>query len=385
MEISLLVGLKNNLSYSRYFYTTTRELYPEIEIVFVSYGSNDGTHEWLDGLDDPHLKYYYEARPKTLSDTYNKCIELATKKYVAFLHNDMVLAPGFAEGLLADTGGGDLVFYRVVEPPVFAGDQHAWKLVQDFGSGLEDFNRTAFLEYAAQLPQEQRFVSADPFFFLCTARKALIRIGGLDPIFNPMFCEDNDLLYRLELLGLTAYQSCNALAYHFVSKTSRFSPEFSERTTRIEMQSRRNFYRKWGFGPHAAVREKRNYGLILKNPEFQLLQALEPLVDRIYTDADIEAYITTVQPATDIDLRKKFLPASWLPAEDILIYFDGARFNTANLRIFENLSTQIQKILNSSWFRFKKYLFWSKTRKIGDLRIRINQIKTYERNLIIRK
>ena len=49
-NISLLVGLKNNLDYNKHFYDTTRELYPNVELCFVSYGSTDGTHEWLETL-----------------------------------------------------------------------------------------------------------------------------------------------------------------------------------------------------------------------------------------------------------------------------------------------------------------------------------------------
>jgi hypothetical protein len=60
-NISLLVGLKNNLNYNKHFYSTTRELYPEVEICFVSYGSTDGTHEWLDSLQDNNVKYFHSA------------------------------------------------------------------------------------------------------------------------------------------------------------------------------------------------------------------------------------------------------------------------------------------------------------------------------------
>ncbi|MCS3871635.1 glycosyltransferase involved in cell wall biosynthesis [Chryseobacterium ginsenosidimutans] len=41
-NISLLIGLKNNLEYSKSCYHSIRENFPEIEIVFVSYGSTDG-------------------------------------------------------------------------------------------------------------------------------------------------------------------------------------------------------------------------------------------------------------------------------------------------------------------------------------------------------
>ena len=59
MNISLLVGLKNNLDYSKHFYTTSRSLYPNVEICFVSYGSTDGSHEWLESLQDINVKWYY--------------------------------------------------------------------------------------------------------------------------------------------------------------------------------------------------------------------------------------------------------------------------------------------------------------------------------------
>jgi len=71
-NISLLVGLKNNLDYNKHFYDTTRELYPEVELCFVSYGSTDGTHEWLDSLIDNNVKYFYSAEQKTFSDTFNR-------------------------------------------------------------------------------------------------------------------------------------------------------------------------------------------------------------------------------------------------------------------------------------------------------------------------
>jgi glycosyltransferase involved in cell wall biosynthesis len=90
MNLSLIVGLKNNLKYTKHFYNTTRELYPEVEICFSSYNSTDGTNEWLDSLDDPNLKYFYSPDNKTFSDNFNKATELATKDYIMYLHNDIV-------------------------------------------------------------------------------------------------------------------------------------------------------------------------------------------------------------------------------------------------------------------------------------------------------
>jgi hypothetical protein len=56
LNLSLLVGLKNNLEYTEQFYETTRALYPSVEICFVSYGSTDGTNEWLNKINDAYVK-----------------------------------------------------------------------------------------------------------------------------------------------------------------------------------------------------------------------------------------------------------------------------------------------------------------------------------------
>ena len=76
------------------FYNTPRQLYPNVELCFVSYGSMDGTNEWLDSLQDENVKYFYSEESKTFSDTFNKAASLATKDYVMFLHNDIVITHG---------------------------------------------------------------------------------------------------------------------------------------------------------------------------------------------------------------------------------------------------------------------------------------------------
>ena len=89
MNLSVLVGCLNNLDYTQHFYKNFREIYPTVELVFVSYGSTDDTGIWLNLIEsiDPNVIVYWENKRKTFSDTYNKAIELATKDYVVFLHN----------------------------------------------------------------------------------------------------------------------------------------------------------------------------------------------------------------------------------------------------------------------------------------------------------
>lgn len=249
-NISLLIGLKNNIEYTKFFYQHTRELYPDVEIVFVSYGSTDGTNIWLDNLEDSNVKYFYSEDNKTLSDTYNKATSIATKKYVCFLHNDMVLGKDFLENLSKSLDSDNIFCYKVVEPPIFDDDNRDWKIIKDFGDEFKTFKFSDFYQYEKEYLDgivELKKITVHTSFFLSVQRETLLKIGGLDPPFSPMFCEDDDLILRLRLSGEKIFLCANAITYHFVSKTSRFSEEFSNKSLSIEKKSQRNFVRKWGF------------------------------------------------------------------------------------------------------------------------------------------
>jgi GT2 family glycosyltransferase len=256
-NISLLVGLKNNLDYNKHFYETTRELYPDVELCFVSYASTDGTNEWLDTLTDNNLNYFYSTESKTFSDTFNKAAELATKDYVAYLHNDIVLAPGFLENLEKHVSDNNVVAYTTIEPPIFSDHERPGKIIHDLGDSLETFDKDALYEFV-KTKQLKYLDKIEPgiTFFMCMPRVKLLELGGMDNLFNPMFCEDDDLIRRWEMLGMNCFTALDSICYHFVSKTSRFSEEYQHRTKQIENNSIKNFIRKWGSRHHKALNKK---------------------------------------------------------------------------------------------------------------------------------
>ncbi|GAB4043629.1 glycosyltransferase family 2 protein [Spirosoma jeollabukense] len=389
MSLSLLVGLKNNLLYTQHFYAETRLLYPEIEIVFVSYHSTDGTHEWLDSLQDAHVEYYYENEERTLSDTYNKCIELATSDYVLFAHNDMVLTPGFVEHLASLQSVHRVVFYTTVEPPIFADDERPGKIVRDFGVDIATFQRDALFQFSRQEQQknigENRNLadSNKISFFLCAARKVLLEIGGLDPVFNPMFCEDDDLILRLSLKGLEMVVSLNAICYHFVSKTSRFSDEYSRRTQQIEAQSNRNFIRKWGFRNNSSVKKTYDIGFVIRNGNVAILREIEPWCSTIYIDTDVETYQAEEQPRTSFDLSKKIKPLGEKKENGIIVSVDAKKIDAGKLAQIEYLHEAIHaRIMKPRSFLSRLLAIAPPTFTWHGYRIRINDQTSYENQLI---
>lgn len=343
-NISLLVGLKNNLDYTKHFYETTRKLYPEVEICFVSYGSTDGTHEWLETIADNNLKYFYSTEQKTFSDTFNKAAELATCDYVAYLHNDIVLAPRFIENIEKHVSDKRVVSYTTIEPPIFAGHERPGKLIYDLGTELETFNVDKLYEYSTK-QQDVYLDKTEPgiTFFMCMPRDKYYEIGGLDNLFNPMFCEDDDLIRRWEMFGMECITSLDAICYHFVSKTSRFSEEYQNRTQQIEFNSNRNFIRKWGTRRNAP---KYDIGFIINNCNDKLLELLEPWCSTVYVADDDNAlkkwYIMNEQKNTSYDLQERIKSIDSEKNNEILIEVDGKKFTQYDYHYISLLPDIIQ-------------------------------------------
>jgi GT2 family glycosyltransferase len=375
MNISLLVGLKNNLDYNKHFYETTRALYPNVELCFVSYGSTDGTHEWLESLSDNNVKYFYSEEQKTFSDTFNKAAELATKDYVAYLHNDIVLAPGFIENLEKHVSSENIVSYTTIEPPIFADHERPGKLIYDLGTSLETFDKDGLYKFV-QIKQTQYADKTESgiTFFMCMPRIKLLEIGGMDNLFNPMFCEDDDLIRRWKMLGMKCFTALDAICYHFVSKTSRFSEEYQTRTQQIELTSNRNYVRKWGSRSEAP---KYNIAFIVKNCNLDILELLEPWCDRIYIDDDMQVitshYIDREQTNTKFDLTKRVLHIGYNDPHgenDIVVEIDKLQLTNQDFMYIQQLPAILQESGGIGEFQ------------LGNLKISVYSVETYEKNLI---
>jgi GT2 family glycosyltransferase len=367
-NISLLVGLKNNLDYNKHFYQTTRELYPEVEICFVSYGSTDGTHEWLDSLNDSNVQNYYSEDQKTFSDTFNKAAELATKEYVAYAHNDMVLAPGFLENIAKHIAPDHIVSYTTIEPPIFAGHERPGKIIRDFGIDLESFKLQGMYDFVT-VNQKVSTGRTEPgiTFFMCMPRKTLIEIGGMDNLYNPMFCEDDDLINRFKLQGFKTFTALDAICYHFVSKTSRFSEEYQSKTAQIELNSNRNYIRKWGSRSSTL---KYDIGFVVKNCNHHLLEILEPWCSVLYVDCDYKDYISKEQPNTKFNLKERIRPYGNEKQNYILIDFDAISLTHNSFTLLQQLPDIIKESGEVGEF------------ELDIFKITITNLETYEKELI---
>lgn len=385
LPVSLIIGLRNNLNYTIAFYNSVRQHYPNVEIVFVSFGSTDGTHKWLEDLEDKNVIYFASYESKTLSETYNKGVELSTRELICYMHNDMIVSKGFIEELVASRKNHRVSFYTVVEPPIFTSDTHDWKIVKDFGDIIEHFDYEKFNEFTIKRLSDENlknFETRDPFFFLCMHRDENLRLGGLDPLFNPMFCEDSDLLLRLKLLEFEMIQLPRAIVYHFVSKTSRFSEEFLNKTQRIEENSVRNFYRKWSFAPGAKVFRRFDIGAIVMNGEAQEMIKIEPYVAKVYTDSNIENYIENEQKNTLYNLKNKFRSINQMEYHDVIITLDMGRMKVSDYENIKKLSEILEENYLGKKSFIRRFLFNRNNFRIGAISFKINVLLGREKELV---
>ena len=297
--ISLIIPTnKTNSNYTKYLVNNIREIYPDVEIV-------------IEENDDV-----------TLGVNYNNAVAKATSDKIILLHNDMVIKPGFIETMDKHITKNRITTYTRVEPPIFT-DTYPGKVLSDYGSDLNTFNKQKFLDFNVE---ENLIDGGSQLFFGCMKEDYI----GIDGYTFKMFCEDDDLHLRYKIAGFE-HKVSSAHVYHFVSKTSRVGEYQS-----IEQQSNINFIKKWGFrdSQYNVVYKK---SIKINNPTPQLEQILEP----------------------------------WFNGgQDIIVTIDGNNFIQQDFQYIQQLNDIIKESGEIGEF------------KLGNLVIKINSLKEYQNELI---
>lgn len=365
MNITFVLAVYNKLDLTKECYKYLRLLYPETPLVISSGGSYDGTKEWLESLVDEHLSYIHDDDRLTFSETYNAGINLVDTEKLVLIHNDMVIGEGFLESIERLLQPNMLLSYTTIEPPIFKGHTRPGKVLLDLGTSFHNFDHIQFNNYVKQWNQNTNLHDG-AVFFMSGYKRMFEDVGGFDGYsFVPCFCEDDDFLIRAKLKGYELKTCDSAITYHFVSQTSRFSDDMKNDRFKIEMNSNRNFVRKWGI-PIAAFTELRYWedrdfkfktfsmGLMTRNES--KLYSVEPYFDKIDLGRIPDDYISKEQDNTRYDLRSKFLMTN---AVDVMIYEDSP-FNDEDIYTLQKLRLSIPYYDTGSY-------------KIGNMRIEIRK------------
>lgn len=326
MNISFVLAVYNKLELTKECYRLLRNVYPDAPFVISSGGSSDGTKEWLESLKDENLSYIHDDDRLAFSDTYNAGIKLVDTEKLVLIHNDMVIGEGFLESIERLLKPNMLLSYTTIEPPIFRGHQRPGKVILDLGTSFHNFDHFNFNNYVKQNNQSNNLHSG-AVFFMSGYKKMFEDVGMFDGYsFVPCFCEDDDFLIRAKLKGYELKTCDSAITYHFVSQTSRFSDEMKDNRVKIEINSNRNFVRKWGIPIHSFneiryweddVFKFKTFNMGLKTRNKSRLGQIEPFFDKIDLGEIPDDYIQNEQPNTNYDLRSKF---TLFDTSDVIIY-----------------------------------------------------------------
>ena len=326
MDITFVMAVYNNLHLTEKCYNRVRDLYPDSPIVISSGGSNDGTKEWLISLDDDNLSYIHDDDRLTFSDNYNSGIKLVDTEKLVLIHNDMVIGEGFLESIDILLKPDMVLSYTTIEPPIFTEHQRPGKVIMDMGTNFDNFKWDKFNEYVKTHNKNHEIYDGS-VFFMSGYKELFENVGYFDGFsFKPAFAEDDDFIIRAKLKGYKLKTTTSAITYHFVSQTSRFSDDFKENKLKYEINSNKNFIRKWGI-PISSFNELKYwenndfkyviFTMGLTTTNHYMLPELEPFFDKINLGSIPENYLLIEQLNTMYDLRSKFVLTD---SVDVMVY-----------------------------------------------------------------
>jgi hypothetical protein len=318
---------------------------------------------------------------------FDKGIEMARTEIIFAFHADMIAGPNLDTNILKHLKPGTVVSATRIEPPLHPPGPE--KITQDWGNEVDQFDFNASMNAIGFFEtQNKDKVTEGIFAPWCMYKTDYLAIGGHDELFAPQSKEDSDLFNRFVLKGYKVIQSWDGLVYHFTSRGSRFNKHAggsagknSEEWIYTTSKNARNFIRKWGhFVKHddylkPIIPHKYDIGFVVDNCNLQLITALEPWCNTLYTDDELgineATYYENEQPHTKIDLKSKFkLIKHTVPNNDIIVKFDGKLLTQ---ELF-NILTQLPEIIAESGE--------VGTFELDIFKITINNLETYEHNLI---
>ncbi len=390
MEISFIQPSRNNLKYLKWSYNSIRKNQGthDVEICVADDASDDGTWEWCNEMmkNDPNFKAIRNDGPNRLGHTilYDKLInEVATKDIAIIYHADMYLCPGALDSISNLIEKGTIVSLTRIEPPLHPDGPE--KILLDCGVEPEEFDEDKlFIGLKDSFIERKSKTTEGIFAPWAFYRKDFQKIGGHDPLYAPQSKEDSDIFNRFQLNGVKFLQTWEGCVYHMTCRGSRRntadkatsiyqdSPEWLEQNKR----STKNFIRKWGhFVKHDELMKpiippKYDIGIQLVNSNEQLLAALEPWCTSMYTDIDFEPYCTKEQPNTLYPLLSKMYGIEEDVTNDVLIRIDCKLINKFDIENIYEISSILKDSGEVGEF------------ELGNLKIRITQLKEYQDELI---
>jgi GT2 family glycosyltransferase len=370
MRHTVIIPSYNTLPHLKNTYKSLKMYAPDVTIIIIDDGSEDGTAEWLKTIeDDPKLIYVVSQERKGHTFWYDEGMRMAQTEIVSILHSDMIIGPDYFENMLKHLERGKVVCATRIEPPIHPAGKE--KIVRDFGDEADTFKWQAFEDFV-MMEKENSFGKTTKGIFApwMLYKDDHFGVGGHDQRFAPYGYEDSDIFNRWILAGYNMIQARDALVYHMTCRGHRWNKgvgienaDYKDTMSRCE----REFIRKWGDWisndefQYPVINPKYDKQIRLFNANAQLLHLLEPWADSFYFDGnfkEVQEYINNEQVRTVLPLASKFDNQE----ADVVIRIDSKTFGEQDYLYLRQLAA----ILNQNKPQEGKF-------KLGNLEITINR------------
>lgn len=222
-SISLVIPLLNQLDYTKMCLASLeRSTKVPYELILIDNGSTDGTQQYVRGLNATVIT---NQNNLGCAKAWNQGVKAARGDVIGILNNDIVVAPGWMEGLLAfmqRTGHG------IVSPSAREG-------------ALDYDLETYAAEFSIRCAEARR----RQIYGACMLirREVFDRIGLFDEGFSYGGCEDIDFQWRAQRAGFSVGMTGSVLIHHF-SMVTQDTIKRTE-TSAYSAENLSHFKKKW--------------------------------------------------------------------------------------------------------------------------------------------
>lgn len=221
--VSLVIPLYNQVDYTRQCVASIERCTKiPYELILVDNCSTDGTRDFLK---DVKATVIVNATNLGCAKAWNQGVRAATGQVIGILNNDIIVTPGWLEGLLSYMQHYD---HGVVCPSAREG-----RLNYDLDGYAKDFTNRCATATRSELYGACMIIRRDVFD----------RVGLFDEGFCYGGCEDIDFFWRTQQAGFTAGMTGSVLIHHF-SMVTRDAVEKTETRVYID-QNLAHFVKKW--------------------------------------------------------------------------------------------------------------------------------------------
>ena len=394
-SVTFIIPCRNNLKYLQQAVQSIENYYSNYhQIVILDDASNDGTWEWINSLNKPHIKTYRNEGPNRVGHTvlYDIGISLAETPIVTILHSDMVVTKDYVSNMLKNLTPLSVVSATRIEPPLHPPGPE--KYVKNFGMEPDEFKLQfdEFEKFVEVKQAENKDTNTNGIFAPWMLYKEDFRtMGGHDKLFAPMELEDSDIFNRFHLCDYKLIQSRDAFVYHMTCRGSRFKdgieiekeiplPDgtiwYKPKDSKEYLELRQNKFKEWWRKWHTdvlhdelmmpIVPNRYDTTFVVHNCYPQLLGALEPWCDRLYVDCNYQWYVDEEKNETMFDISDKIHSIGDEMKGDVQIMFDGSKLTNENFTSFiKNIPFIIQQtdsVGSFEWDIFQLHIFNLKTK-----------------------